>query len=139
VQPNNIFEQFIQKKFISVRNLYVGTAIGPIIGFSSTAYNIRRLSQNYCGSSVCPSFEILKIRKSFGNLSPPLWSSGQSSCPQTQRSRVRFTALPDLQWVWKRVHSALVRINEELFERKVAVPVYKTEINDRERSAALTL
>jgi hypothetical protein len=27
--------------------------------------------------------------------------------------------------------SALVGINEELLERKVAAPVYKTEINDR--------
>jgi hypothetical protein len=31
-----------------------------------------------------------------------------------------------------------VRINEELLERKVAVPVQKTEINDRGGSAALT-
>jgi hypothetical protein len=37
----------------------------------------------------------------------------------------------------EQVHSALVRINEEL-ERKVAAPVYKTEINDREVSDALT-
>jgi hypothetical protein len=35
------------------------------------------------------------------------------------------------------VHSALVRINEELLERKIAAPVYKTEINDRGGSAAL--
>jgi hypothetical protein len=28
-----------------------------------------------------------------------------------------------LNWVWNRVHSALVRINEELLERKVAAPV----------------
>jgi hypothetical protein len=27
------------------------------------------------------------------------------------------------QWVWNGVHSALVRINEELLERKVASPV----------------
>jgi hypothetical protein len=27
------------------------------------------------------------------------------------------------RWVWNGVHSALVRINEELLERKVAVPV----------------
>jgi hypothetical protein len=33
---------------------------------------------------------------------------------------------------------SLVRINDELLERKVAVPVYKTEINDREVSAPLT-
>jgi hypothetical protein len=31
-----------------------------------------------------------------------------------------------------------VRINEELLERKVAAPVLKTEIKDREGSAALT-
>jgi hypothetical protein len=28
-----------------------------------------------------------------------------------------------LQWVWNGVHSALVRINEELLERKVVAPV----------------
>jgi hypothetical protein len=31
-----------------------------------------------------------------------------------------------------------VRINEELLERKVAAPVYKTEINGCEGTAALT-
>jgi hypothetical protein len=33
---------------------------------------------------------------------------------------------------------SLMRINEEILERKVADPVYKTEINDRKGSAALT-
>jgi hypothetical protein len=28
-----------------------------------------------------------------------------------------------LQWVWNGVHSAFVRINEELLERKVTAPV----------------
>jgi hypothetical protein len=28
-----------------------------------------------------------------------------------------------LQWVWNRVHSVLVRINEELLERELAAPV----------------
>jgi hypothetical protein len=72
---------------------------------------------------------------------PPLRSTGQSSWLQTQRSRIRFPALSDFsewQWVWNGVHSALVRINEELLERKLAAPVYETEINDREGSAALT-
>jgi hypothetical protein len=32
-----------------------------------------------------------------------------------------------------------VRINEELLERKVAAPVWKTEINDRGGSAGLTM
>jgi hypothetical protein len=27
------------------------------------------------------------------------------------------------KWIWNGVHSALVRINEELLERKVAAPV----------------
>jgi hypothetical protein len=34
---------------------------------------------------------------------------------------------------------SLVRINEELLERKVAAPVEKIEINDRGGSAALTM
>jgi hypothetical protein len=33
---------------------------------------------------------------------------------------------------------SLVRINEELLERKVAAPVLKTEFNDRGGSATLT-
>jgi hypothetical protein len=32
-----------------------------------------------------------------------------------------------------------VRIHEELLERKVAAPIYKTEINGRVGSAALTM
>jgi hypothetical protein len=55
---------------------------------------------------------------------PPLWSSGQTSWLLTERSRVRFPELPDiLSRVWNRAHSALVRINEELLERKVAALV----------------
>jgi hypothetical protein len=45
---------------------------------------------------------------------------------QTPRSRVRFPALSDFlssSGSGRGVHSALVRINEELLERKVAVPV----------------
>jgi hypothetical protein len=34
---------------------------------------------------------------------------------------------------------SLVRINEELLERKVVAPVYKTEINDHGGSTALTM
>jgi hypothetical protein len=40
----------------------------------------------------------------------PLWSSSESSWLLTQR-------------VWNGVHLALVRVNEELLERKVAAPV----------------
>jgi hypothetical protein len=38
----------------------------------------------------------------------------------------------------ERVPLSLVRMNEELLERKVAAPVYKTQINDRGGPAALT-
>jgi hypothetical protein len=33
------------------------------------------------------------------------------------------TRFSEYQWVWNGVHSAPVRINEELLERKAAVPV----------------
>jgi hypothetical protein len=39
----------------------------------------------------------------------------------------------------KRGPLSLVRIDEELLERKVAAPVYKTEIDDRRGSADLTV
>jgi hypothetical protein len=35
----------------------------------------------------------------------------------------QWRAVSQQQWVWNGVHSALVRINEELLERKVAAPV----------------
>jgi hypothetical protein len=54
---------------------------------------------------------------------PPLWSSSHSSWLLSQRSRVRFLVLPNFSSnsrVWNGVHSALVRINEELLERKIS-------------------
>jgi hypothetical protein len=43
-----------------------------------------------------------------------------------------------LRWVWNGVHSGLVRINEEILERRVAASVQETEINERRGSAELT-
>jgi hypothetical protein len=57
---------------------------------------------------------------------PPLWSSGQGSWLLTQRLWVRFPALPvflSSSGSGMGVHPALVRINEELLETKVAAPV----------------
>jgi hypothetical protein len=56
---------------------------------------------------------------------PPLLSSGQSSWLQIQRSRVLFPALLDfLRSIGSgRGPLSLVRIIEELLERKVAAPV----------------
>jgi hypothetical protein len=53
---------------------------------------------------------------------------------RSRRSKVSNlggTRFSEWQWVWNGVHSALVRINEELLEKKVAAPASKTEINDR--------
>jgi hypothetical protein len=51
---------------------------------------------------------------------PPLWSNGQSSWLQAQRFRVRFSLLPDFlsSMGLERCPLGLVRINEELLERK---------------------
>jgi hypothetical protein len=61
---------------------------------------------------------------------PPLWSSGQSS---------RGPGLDSLRYeiFWEAVglkcgSLSVLRITEELLERKVAAPVYNTEINERE-------
>jgi hypothetical protein len=59
------------------------------------------------------------------NIGPSLWSSGQSSWLQIQRSWVRFPVLP---YFWEVVRLergplSLVKIIEELFQRKVAAPV----------------
>jgi hypothetical protein len=54
-----------------------------------------------------------------------MWSSDQSSWLLTKRSRIRFPELPDFlssNGSGRGPHS-LVRINEELLERKVAAPV----------------
>jgi hypothetical protein len=48
-------------------------------------------------------------------------------CRSRRPGAARFS---EWQWVWNGVHSALVRINEELLERNVAAPVQKTGIND---------
>jgi hypothetical protein len=66
------------------------------------------------------------------------WSEFLTANPEVLGSIPGASKFSEQHWVWNGVHSALVRINEELLERKVAAPVYKTEINDRGESAALT-
>jgi hypothetical protein len=43
--------------------------------------------------------------------------------PEVPASIPGAARLCEEQWVWNEVHSAIVRINEELLERKVAAPV----------------
>jgi hypothetical protein len=43
--------------------------------------------------------------------------------PEVPGSIPGATRFSEYHWVWNGVHSALVRINEELLERKVAAPV----------------
>jgi hypothetical protein len=47
------------------------------------------------------------------------WAAN-TEVPSSISGATRFS---ELQWVWNGVHSALVRINEELLERKLAAPV----------------
>jgi hypothetical protein len=63
----------------------------------------------------------------------PLWSSCESSWLPRQRSPVRFRELPDFLSSSESGTGplSLVRINEGLFEKQVAAPIYKTEINAR--------
>jgi hypothetical protein len=62
----------------------------------------------------------------FKTVRPPLWSSGQeflTANPEVPGSITGATRFSEYQWVWNGIHSALVRINEELLGRKVAAPV----------------
>jgi hypothetical protein len=43
--------------------------------------------------------------------------------PEVLCSIPAATGFSKKQWIWIGVHSALVRINEELLERKLAAPV----------------
>jgi hypothetical protein len=48
---------------------------------------------------------------------------GLAADPEVPGSIPGAARFSEYQWVWKGVHSALVRINEELLERKVTAPV----------------
>jgi hypothetical protein len=51
------------------------------------------------------------------------WSELLAASPEVPGSILGATSYSEQQWVWNGVQSALVRINEELLERKVAAPV----------------
>jgi hypothetical protein len=66
------------------------------------------------------------------------WSeflAAKSYVPGSIPGALRFS---EWQWAWNGVHSALVRVNEELLPRQVAAPDYTTKVNDRGGSTALT-
>jgi hypothetical protein len=52
-----------------------------------------------------------------------VWSEFLAANSEVPGSIPSATKFSEQQWVWNGVHSALVRINEELLERKIAVPV----------------
>jgi hypothetical protein len=59
-------------------------------------------------------------------VSVPLWSSSQeflAADPEVPGSILGSARFSKYHWVCNGVHSALVRVNEELLERKVAAPV----------------
>jgi hypothetical protein len=49
-----------------------------------------------------------------------LFLAANPEVPGSISGAARFS---ELQWFWNEIHSALVRINEELLERKLAAPV----------------
>jgi hypothetical protein len=51
------------------------------------------------------------------------WSEFLAANPEVLGSISAANRFSELQWIWNGVHSALVRINEELLEGKVAAPV----------------
>jgi hypothetical protein len=51
------------------------------------------------------------------------WSDFLAADSEVPGSIPGAAIFSEKQWVWNGVHSALVRINEELLERKVAAPV----------------
>jgi hypothetical protein len=51
------------------------------------------------------------------------WSEFLAANPEVLDSIPGATRFYEKQWVWNGVHSALLRVNEELLERKVAAPV----------------
>jgi hypothetical protein len=51
------------------------------------------------------------------------WSEFLPANPEVPGSIPSATRFSEQQWVWNGVHSALVRINEVLLERKVAASV----------------
>jgi hypothetical protein len=64
-----------------------------------------------------------KKTKFFRQGLPSIWSDFLVADPEVPGSIPGATRFSKYQWVWNGVHSALVRINEELLERKVAAPV----------------
>jgi hypothetical protein len=69
-------------------------------------------------SSILQQFPAKEINFLSQEERPPLWSSGQSSWLQIQRSRVRFRALPDFlrSTGLQQGPLSLVRTIEELLE-----------------------
>jgi hypothetical protein len=51
------------------------------------------------------------------------WSEFLAANPDAPGSIPDAARFSEWQWVWNGVHSGLARINEELLERKVAIPV----------------
>jgi hypothetical protein len=81
-----------------------------------------------------------KIRNANSVLQQPLWSSDQSSWLQIQRSRFVFRRY-HIFWLalgLERDPLSLMSITEELLGKKVAAPVYRSDINCHWGSAALT-
>jgi hypothetical protein len=61
-------------------------------------------------------FLFIKVQSSHTDISATLWPDFIAADPEVPRSIPRAVKFSEYQWVWNGVHSALVRINEELLE-----------------------
>jgi hypothetical protein len=94
--------------------------VGQIVASTEGSFGERSSTRDVRG---CRPDIILGTVPTSGSL---LWSSGHSSWLQTQKSRVRFPALPDFLSSSESgtgPTQTLARINEVLLERKEAAPV----------------
>jgi hypothetical protein len=66
---------------------------------------------------------VFKIIIEWGTASVVSWSQFLAAKPEVPCSIPSATRFSEWQWVWNGLHSALLRINEELLEREAAAPV----------------
>jgi hypothetical protein len=97
---------------------------------------ILNISQPYSTPSPVTEIALFVYTNEFRRIVqcwPPLWCPGQSSWLQKKSSRFRLTALSDFLIIGRSGTGtlSLVRISEQILERKVATPVRKTEIKGR--------